>query len=86
MAHSRSALKRWRQSERRHERNVSVRSAVRAQVRKATRVVQTAGEAAEEAVATAASALDRAARKRVIHRNQANRLKSRLTRKLNAAS
>lgn len=86
MAHSRSALKRRRQSERRHERNVSVRSAVRAQVKKATRAVGSRGEGGDEAVATAASALDRAARKRIIHPNQANRLKSRLTRRLNAAS
>jgi ribosomal protein S20 len=44
-----------------------------------------AGEGAKEAVVEAVRAFDRAARTRAIHPNKAARLKSRLTRKLNAA-
>lgn len=43
-------------------------------------------EDSAEAVKKAISALDRASRKGVIHRNEAARKKSRLQKKLNAAS
>jgi len=71
---------------RRRARNVSVKSAVRTQVKKASRAIEARAADARQAVAAAASSLDRAARKRIIHPNKAARLKSRLAKRLNAAA
>ena len=87
MTHSRSAEKRVRQAERRRERNKAVRSSTRTQIRKALPLVAEGHlEEAEGAVREAASALDRAAGKGIIHPNNAARHKSRLMLHLNAAA
>lgn len=70
------------------EQNKSVRSFTRSRVTKARNAVA-AGDTSEEtsvSVKEAISALDKAARKGVIHRNEAARKKSRLQRQLNSAS
>ncbi|BAS28521.1 30S ribosomal protein S20 [Limnochorda pilosa] len=87
MPNTRSAAKRARQSERRRQRNQAVKSATRTAVRR-TREALEGGNAqtAAERLQAAASALDRAARKGVIHRNEAARRKSRLARRLNAVT
>ena len=74
-----------RVAHRRFLRNRTYRSAQRTYRSRAERAIS-AGveEEAPEAVATAVKALDKAASKGAIHRNRAARLKSRLTRKLNA--
>ncbi len=86
MAHSRSAEKRHRQSLKRRDRNRSARSATRTQVTKARSLIE-AGTLpeAEAAVREAASVLDRAQKKGVIHARNAARRKSRLTARYNAA-
>lgn len=87
MANKRSALKAHRQSEKKHARNRSVRSALRTFVKKAR--AEVAGGATEEATASvgvAAKRLDEAAGKGIIHRNQAARRKSRLMHQLNLAA
>jgi small subunit ribosomal protein S20 len=84
MAHSKSALKRWRQNERHRARNKPVRSTARTSVKKVRAAI--AGGSSEDAAAAlqqAASVLDRAAKRRVIHPNAAARHKSRLMRALN---
>ena len=84
MANIKSAIKRIRQSEKRRVRNRAVRSRMRTYVKRAnTAIVK--GDDAVEAVRTAISELDRAAKKGVIHPNNAARRKSRLMHKLNAA-
>lgn len=86
MAHSKSALKRWRQNEAHRERNKPVRTAARTSVKKARTAI--AGGNADEAAAAikeASSILDRAAKRNVIHKNAASRQKSRLMRHLNEA-
>jgi small subunit ribosomal protein S20 len=79
-----SAKKRMRIEEKRRARNRSVKSAVRTQVTKARNAI--AADAAEpttlEAVKAALAALDRAANKGVLHRNNAARRKSRLMKML----
>lgn len=80
MAHSKSALKRWRQNERHRERNKAVRSAARTAVRTARAAIADAPESASVTIASAASVLDRATKSRVIHPNAAARHKSRLMR------
>lgn len=80
-----SAKKRMRLEEKRRARNRSVKSAVRTQITKARTAI--AADASEpttlEAVKAALRALDKAASKGVLHRNNADRRKSRLMARLN---
>ena len=86
MANTKSALKRIKTSEKKRQRNIAVKSTARTYVRKArTAIVQNPAEAQDDLMA-AISALDRAARKGVIHPNNAARRKSRLMKRFNAAA
>jgi small subunit ribosomal protein S20 len=72
--------------ERRRVRNRSVRSAVKTSLTKAEKLISKGeAEAASAEIVHVVSTLDRAAKKGVIHRNQAARRKSRLMKKLNLA-
>ena len=75
-----------RQEQKRRLHNRSVKSLVRTQVSKARQAItgSASEEDAQEAVRRAVSELDRAAKKGVIHRNNAARRKSRLMKQLNA--
>jgi small subunit ribosomal protein S20 len=86
LAHSKSALKRWRQNERQRERNKAARSATRSAVKKARTDVAAGSDEATAAVREAMSVLDRSAKRNVIHKNAASRHKSRLMRRLNAVT
>lgn len=83
MANSRSARKRIRANERKHIRNRGVRSSVRTYVGKARQSLLTLepGQTVdvEEQLKAAVRALDRAGEKGILHRNNVNRRKSRLT-------
>ena len=86
MANTKSARKNVRKSERRRELNMVYRSRARTLVKKA-RLLIDAGDL-EQAQATAqlaGKALDKAARVRVVHPNNAARRKSRLMKHLNEA-
>jgi small subunit ribosomal protein S20 len=79
VANSRSARKRIRANERKHVRNRTVRSAVRTRITKARRaLLGTEVQETPELVLAAVRELDRAAEKGILHRNNANRRKSRL--------
>ena len=80
------AKKAARVQERRRIVNRRVRSSTRTAVKKAVRALNTNNEAAGAAVSAAVSRLDRAVIKGIVHRNAAARSKSRLTKRLNAAS
>ncbi len=80
------AKKAARVQERRRIVNRRVRSSTRTAVKKAVRALNTNSEAAGGAVLMAVSRLDRAVSKGIVHRNAAARSKSRLTKRLNAAS
>lgn len=86
MANTKSAVKRIRSSERRRKINQVHRSRARTFVKK-TRALIAAGqfEEAEAMALQATSALDKAAQKGVIHRNNAARRKSRLMKHLTQA-
>ena len=87
MANIKSAIKRIRSSERKRMRNKPVRTALKTYVRVAqTRIGGKDTEESADAVVHAISALDKAASKGIIHRNQAARRKSRLMAKLNKLS
>jgi small subunit ribosomal protein S20 len=84
LAHSKSALKRWRQSLARRDRNRSVKSRTRTLLNRA--LVTIGQDGSEEDVKAAVSALDKAAQQGVIHTNAAARSKSRLLKRFNLAT
>lgn len=86
MANTKSAKKDARRSAARALRNRSVKSAVKTKVTKFRRAAATGEEGLAELALTAVSALDRAASKGILHRNNAARRKARLVKQLNAAS
>ena len=87
MANTKSAIKRIRSSEKRRLRNRRVRTQARTYIKNVRALVE-AGELeeAKKGVAAAIRALDKAAEKGIIRKNNAARRKSRLLRKLNQAT
>ena len=87
MANTKSAIKYIRKSERRRERNMVYRSRARTLVKKTRLLIENGDlEQAQATAQMAGKALDKAARARVIHPNNAARRKSRLMKRLNEAS
>lgn len=89
MPNNASAQKRMRQEEKRRAFNRVTKTVVKNQVTRARQAIITADKNEEqsiEAVRLAVSELDRAAKKGVIHKNNAARRKSRLMKQLNAAT
>jgi small subunit ribosomal protein S20 len=86
LANTKSAIKRIRSSEQKRRFNQVHRSRARTFVKR-TRTLIAAGqfEEAEAMALQAASALDKAAQKGIIHKNKAARSKSRLMKQLNQA-
>ena len=83
---TKSAKKQVRVTERKRLRNRSIRSQVKTNITKAEKLIFSGElEAARKAVATAITSLDKAAKKKIIHPNNAARRKSRLMKKLNQA-
>lgn len=86
MANTKSAIKRLRSSERRRLHNRVFRGRARTAVKKARTLMEKGNlEEAREAVQVATRALDKAAAKGIIHKNNAARRKSRLVQQLNQA-
>lgn len=86
MANTKSALKAVRSSEKRRLRNRRVKTETRTFIKRARAQIE-AGELeeAQKSVAQAVRALDKAAEKGILHRNNASRRKSRLMQSLNQA-
>lgn len=86
MPNTLSAKKRVRQTEKRTARNKAIRNRARTFVKSARQAIEVGDEEmARDAVYRAASELDRAASKGVIHARNAARRKSRLMKRLEAA-
>jgi len=86
VANIKSAIKRMRSSRRKQERNRVFRSQARTFVKKARTLIDEGQlDEAQEAVQQAISALDKAAEKGIIHKNNAARRKSRLVQHFNRA-
>jgi small subunit ribosomal protein S20 len=87
VANIKSQIKRVKTNEKRRQRNKSVRSSVRTAVRRFREAVE-AGDAdkATELQRAASKALDQAASKGVIHKNQAANRKSAMAKRVNAAA
>jgi small subunit ribosomal protein S20 len=85
LANIKSQIKRNRQNAKRREHNRVYRGAARTSVRKAKQALETQDvDSARAAILAAASALDKAAAKGIVHKNNAARRKSRLMQKLAA--
>lgn len=85
MANTKSAIKRLRSSERRRVRNRVVRGSARTAVKKVRSFIDDADvDGAREALRVAVKALDKAAQKGVIHKNNAARRKARLMKQFNS--
>lgn len=84
MANIKSQIKRNKQNDKRRLRNRGVRGSARTAISRARAALQSNAPEPEtkEAVLAAVSALDKAAEKGVIHKNNAARRKSRLMKKL----
>ena len=86
MANTKSAIKRLRSSERRRQHNRVFRGQARTAIKKARSLMDKGRlEEARTAVQVATRALDKAAAKGIIHKNNAARRKSRLVQQLNKA-
>ena len=82
MANIKQQKKRNRQNEARRLRNRAVRGVTRSALKNARLAIETGAENQDALVAAAINALDKAAQKGVIHKNNAARHKSRLMHKL----
>lgn len=83
MANIKSAIKRNRQNKKRRLRNRIYRGRARTTVRNAKAVIDDGDlDSAREATLEAISALDKAAEKGILHKNNAARRKSRLMKRL----
>lgn len=86
MANNKSAIKRVKITAKKTARNNIIRSKVRNTIRKFKIAVTTNSENTEATLKTAISQIDKAVSKGILHRNNADRKKSRLTKRLNKAA
>jgi len=85
LANSPQARKRARQAESHRARNISHRSKVRTYIKRVVSAIDSGdAEAANAALGEAIPVIDKMASKGIMHRNKANRHKSRLAAKVNA--
>jgi len=85
LAHHKSAIKRIRQDEKKRLRNRHIRSTLRTAIKTIGQKIEEKNAGESKALLNkTASIIDKAAAKGVIHNNNAARLISRLTRKVNA--
>ncbi len=85
MANKKSAIKRMRQNEKKRLHNRLFRGSARTEVKKARLAIESGElEAARDATKTAVVALDKAASKGILHKNNAARRKGRLMKSLAA--
>jgi len=85
MANSASARKRARQADARRAHNMSLRTTARTAIKNVEKAILAGDKSAAEALLSrTASTIDRVAAKGVLHRNAANRHKSRLAQAVKA--
>lgn len=86
MPNIKSVMKDVKKSRELHARNVAVKSKIKTFVKKAKTTIEAGdAEATKQAVSAAASVIDKAAEKGIIHKNAAARRKSRVMRAANKA-
>ena len=82
MANIKSQKKRILTNAKRHERNKAVRSQLKTRIKSADRAATEGAENTDEQVRQAVKALDMAAAKGIIHKNQAANRKSKLMKRI----
>ncbi|MGI6174302.1 MAG: 30S ribosomal protein S20 [Christensenellales bacterium] len=85
MPNIKSAIKRVKVNQKKNLRNRMLKTAMRTSVKKFETAIAT-GEADAKLLSATIGAIDRTASKGVIHKNAANRKKSRLAKRLNKAA
>jgi small subunit ribosomal protein S20 len=85
MPNIKSAIKRVKTNEAKKAYNITAKSAMRTAVKKAEAAIVTNEDTAKELFNNAASKLDKAAQKGLVHKKAAARKKSRLMKRMNAA-
>lgn len=87
MANHKSAIKRQKQAEKKHEINKSVKSMLKTLAKKVEQAVEAKNtDGAKEAVTKAMKAYDKAAAAGIVHKNVASRKISRLSAKISKIS
>ena len=86
MANTANAKKAIKVSARRRERNKAVRTGIKNVFKKALTCIAEGAKEAAQLVSSAASEIDKAVTKGVVHKNKAARKKSRLAKRLNTAA
>ena len=85
MANLKASKKAILTSRKRQARNQSVRSAIKTFVKKTRAAIESDSETSTQLYQATSSLVDKAAKRGIIHKNAANRRKSRLARRINAA-
>jgi small subunit ribosomal protein S20 len=86
MANIKSQKKRILTNAKRHDRNKAVRSGLKTRIKNADKAATEGAEDTDDAVRRAVKALDTAAAKGIIHKNQAANRKSKLMKRVAKAS
>ncbi|OEH93683.1 30S ribosomal protein S20 [Bacillus solimangrovi] len=87
MPNIKSAIKRVKTNNDRRARNIAIKSDMRSSIKQFEKLAESKDvENAQAALQTAVTKLDKAARKGLVHRNKADRQKSRLTKIFNEIS
>jgi len=86
MANRKAAVKRIKTSEKKRVANSSIKSKVKTEISKVRKLVETNQEEAQKLLPTAISAIDKACKKGILHKNTASRKKSRLLHAINSAA
>ncbi len=86
MANLKASKKAILTSNKRRERNQAVRSAIKTFVKKTRAAIDAGGEDVTPLLQQTTSLVDKAAKRGIIHKNAANRRKSRLARRLNTTT
>lgn len=86
MPNIKSAIKRVKVAEAKTLKNTARKSALKTSVKKCKEAIENKDSSSAEALTFAAKSLDKAAAKKLVHKNTAARKKSRLAKALNAAS
>ncbi|MBP1947595.1 30S ribosomal protein S20 [Virgibacillus litoralis] len=87
MANIKSAVKRVETNKTKHEQNLQYKSDMRSQIKRVEKLVENKDvENAKSALETTIKKIDKAVQKGVIHQNNGDRQKSRLSKKVNELS
>ncbi len=83
---AKSGIKRARSSQKRHDRNVTVKLAVKKAIKTAEKAITAKAADARDLINKAISTIDKAVERGILHRNKAARKKSRLAVKATVAA